>query len=85
MMLLLQREYDGFAQRAKISKDGIPQFLKQQSISENSLRQFIVSNVIWEQYIRTVLPFGFFPSEKRDFHALSAGIESIIANKLSAL
>ncbi len=59
---LLQREYDGFAQRAKISKNEIPYFLKQQGISEDSLRQFIISNVIWEHYIRR-FAFRFFPSE----------------------
>ena len=59
---LLQREYDGFAQRAKISKNEIPVFLKREGISENSLRQFIISNVIWEHYIRR-FAFRFFPSQ----------------------
>ena len=62
MILYYSANMMALHKRAKISKDGIPKFLKQQGISEKSLRQFIISNVIWEQYIRR-FAFRFFPSE----------------------
>ncbi len=59
---LLEQEYSGLAIRLKIDRDTLLDYLKQQGISAKAMRHFIISNTIWEVYVRR-FAFRFVPSE----------------------